>query len=319
MAFENFVPAIESKFLMEERDKKLVLAKHCNSKYKGDLKKKGDRVKVLGVNSPTIYSLQKDGTYTANAIASGNIAGKGKDVIHKGIPDVEELTGYDVEFQINQMALWNYGVGDIDETLTDRDMMGAVRRKQASKIAETQDDYIARVISGFKDCHYTGESDHSRNGVYYLANSIPGTTTTGTAIGASATLNIADLLDVLLEAAKNNNISSKERFVLECSNKFHRILNKELRGMKVEVDNKTVGKVYDSYDEISICPNNSMKIGDQEYVFFRTVESTAFVDKVAKNEAYRPEKGFMDAIKGFNLYDCAITDPKAIFVVKVNY
>ena len=321
MAWENFISSIESKYLMEERDKALVLAKHCNSKYKGDLKKKGDRVKILGVNSPVIYSLQKDGTYTANQIAAGNIAGKGKDIIHKGIPDAHELGGYETELQINQIALWHFLVGDLDEKLSDKDLMGNSRRKQGTALADVQDSYVAKVLAGFTASRYSGYSEYATNGTYKLANSIPGTETTGTST-TNKTLNIADLLDMLLEKAKENNFSSKEKFVLECSPKFYRLLNKELRGMQVNVDGKTAGKTFGGYGNIEIFDNNSMKnilTSGDEYVFFRTREAVAFVDKVAENEAYRPEKGFSDAIKGYNLYDCGITDPKGLIVVKVSY
>lgn len=318
MAFENFVPAVESKLLLEERNKVLVLGKNCNSEYNGDLKKQGDRVIIKGINSPTIYSLNKDGTaYEANAVATGNVAGTGKKVVQKGIPDVEEVSGYDIELRVNRIALWNYGLGDIDQALADVKLMGKLRSKQAQKLAATQDGYIASVISGFVPALFTGESDYSRSNVFYINPGINGTTTTGNSTtDASETINPADLLDALLLVLKERNYGNTP-LVCECSEKFFAKLNKVLSG--VNVNGKGAGLTFNEYRNVTFYPNNSMTVSAQEYLFLRTSDSVAFVDKIAKMEAYRPEKGFMDAVKGFNLYDCAITDPQGVIVAKVAY
>lgn len=318
MAFENFVPTVESKLLMEERDKVLVLGKNCRSKYNGDLKKIGDEVIIKGINSPTIYTLNKDGTYSANEIAAGNIAGTGKKIVQNGIPDVEELDGYDFKIKIQQVALWNYGLGDLDDALTDTEFMGKLRKKQAIKVATKQDSYIASVISNFAEATFTGASDYSRaNNVYYINEGINGTTNNGNVSTDTAeTINPADLIEEMQLLLKERNYGNTELF-LECSERFFLKVTRVLRGLNVNAG--SVGKKFSNYQNITFFPNNSMTINGQDFVFLRTADSVAFVDKVAKMEAYRPEKGFMDAVKGFNLYDAAITDPKGLVIAKVAY
>lgn len=319
MAFENFIPEVESKLLLEEKNKVLVLGKNCRSKYTGDLKKQGDRVIIKGINSPTIYSLNKDGTsYEANSIGTGSVAGTGKTVVQKGIPNPEELSGYDLELRVNRISLWNFGLGDIDEALSDVEIMGKLRKKQAVKLAETQDSYIASVISGFTSAIFTGLSDYSRsNNVFYIATGINGTSTDGNVTtDASETINPADLLDELNLKMKERNYGNTP-LICECSEKFYKRLCKVLRGLNVNGGN--VGKTFEGYQNITFFPNNSMTVSDQEYLFLRTADSVAYVDKIAKMEAYRPDSGFMDCIKGFELYDCGITDPNGLIVTKIAY
>ena len=54
MSWQNFIPAVEVKKLLKERDKYLILGAHCTREYEGEVKKAGDRVKITGIGSPTI-------------------------------------------------------------------------------------------------------------------------------------------------------------------------------------------------------------------------------------------------------------------------
>ena len=59
--------------------------------------------------------------------------------------------------------------------------------------------------------------------------------------------------------------------------------------------------------------------GNDEYVFIRTKDSVAFFDPLQHIEAYRPEKGFADALKGFTYYDAGVVDPDGCCYSKVTY
>ena len=100
MPYENFIESVEAKKLLTERDKHLILAEHCTREWEGEIKKRGDSIIVKGLGRPTVYKLDKNGTYSANGVGKGSIAGSGKDVIHKGIPDAEEIKGYERKFEV---------------------------------------------------------------------------------------------------------------------------------------------------------------------------------------------------------------------------
>ena len=67
MAYANFIPTVWNEGIMRELERLCVFAEDCNRKYEGDVKQKGDTVKILGVGKPTIRTLDKAGR-------NGNIA-----------------------------------------------------------------------------------------------------------------------------------------------------------------------------------------------------------------------------------------------------
>ena len=48
-------------------------------------------------------------------------------------------------------------------------------------------------------------------------------------------------------------------------------------------------------------------------------EEPAFVNPLTHTEAYRPEKSFADAVKGYALFDGKVVRPKEIINVNVKY
>jgi hypothetical protein len=63
---------------------------------------------------------------------------------------------------------------------------------------------------------------------------------------------------------------------------------------------------------------NAMMKGADEYVFIRTKDSVAFFDPLTEIVPYQPEKGFGDALKGFNLFDASVIDDKACRFAKIS-
>lgn len=306
MAYENFIGTVEAKKLLEERDKYLCLADHCTREWEGEIKKKGDSVTIKGLGRPTIYRLTTDGTYTANQVANGSIAGSGKDVIHKGIPNPEELTTTSITCSVNEIALFNFLVGDIDEQQSSvKGIIERSRPKTAQDIASQQDEHVRDVIVAKTECNmYSDEI----------------TLTSGTA--SSGQTNILDFVDAVVQELRQNNVKDSEELYGECSPAFIRRLKTALRN--IDTDNSAIvrGRKVTSYNGINFFTTNAMvKEGEEgakdEYVFIRTKDSVAFFDPLTHIEAYRPEGGFSDALKGFNLFDAYVVDPSACRYAKI--
>lgn len=319
MSWQNFVPAVESKKLLKQRDSHLTLVSHCTREYEGEVKKLGDRVKIYGVGSPTIYTLEKDGTYTANQVGTGSIAGTGKKIIHSGIPSAEDIEDIEVEIQINRMAVWNYGVGDVDAALMGgkKSKMSQLRKRQAVKLAEEHENFVAALMANFAPSRFKGaEGNRTESGnktnKFYIGK------TFSDAAGAEVTTP-CNLIDFVVQCMNENDVSDSEQLVCECSPKFYRYLKAEYRDLDTNNSKLVSGRRFGEYNDIKVCKSNHTRVDDKEFVFVRTLNSVAFLDPHTEQEAYRPDNGFTDCVKGWNLHDGAIVDPKGLAVIEIEY
>jgi hypothetical protein len=299
MSFETFIKSVEETKLLNERDKYLCLADHCTREWEGEIKKKGDSVTIYGLNRPTVWQLQADGTY-ADGIGTNSLKGKGRDIVQKGLPDAEELTGYEINCPVNQMSVFNFMVGDIDEQQSSvKGILAKSRPKAAQEMAEQQDKYVRDVIAGTANCRVTGDA---------YASAIKLTS----GVAGSGEINILDFIDEVVEQLKYNNVKDSEKVYGECSPAFIRRLKVALRG--IDTNNSAIvrGREVTTYNGIEFFSTNIMKkAAGEEYVFLRTGDSVAFFDPLTEMVPYSPEKGFGDAIKGFTLYDAKVVDEKA--------
>ena len=66
----------------------------------------------------------------------------------------------------------------------------------------------------------------------------------------------------------------------------------------------------------SVCTTEN---GSVDNIMMRTQRAVAFANPMTHTEAYRPEKKFGDAIKGFMLFDAKVVRPKEIVNINVKY
>lgn len=308
MAYEKFIETVEAKMMLKERDKYLIFGDHCTRQYEGEVKGKGDQITIKGLGTPTVYQLQKDGTYATNDVGTGSVAGTGKQVIHSGIPDAEEIVNSEVRLTVNQLAIYNFMVGDIDNELTSKyGLMPKYRQKVGKVIADIQDQYIAKTITGFADSENNATDTYTKGtGVKLTAGA------TNTDASSVTYINILDFIDEQVEGFNNSNIGDEINVVAEVTPKFWRYLKKALR--TIDTDNSKIIKGREAlvYNDIPFFKTVNAKVGANEFSIVRTTDSVAFFDPLMHVEPYRKEKGFSDCLKGFNLYDCGIIEPKAI-------
>ena len=254
--------------------------------------------------------LQKNGTYTeSQALTSEGktgttrAAGSGKDVIHRGIPDWEEVQTYSIQLPVNQEAVWNYGVGDLDQQMmTEKGMVAKLRNKQAKRLAEIQDRYVAKVMARFAPASFAMTNFETVNDG-----------------------NILDLLDAMVLKLNEQNVSDSEQLYCECSPKFWSILKKAYRDLDTDNSDLLAHRKLGRYNDIIIAKTNNANVlkdddsATEEYIFVHTKDAVAFFDPLTKNEAYRPQNGFADCVKGFTWFDAGIVDKNALLVAKITY
>ena len=125
MAYQNFIPSVWSEGINRELERLCVFAEDCNRKYEGKVKKQGESVTILGVGKPTIKRIAK---------ASRN----------KDIESPEEIEDTSVIMYINQIAYFNYLVGDIDKAQAVDGIMDALEAETSEGLANEVDTLYRR-------------------------------------------------------------------------------------------------------------------------------------------------------------------------------
>jgi hypothetical protein len=150
MSVANFFPEIWATGILKERDKVMVAAKHCTTEYEGDIKQKGDRVKILTVGDVTSYA------YTRNADINA--------------PD--QLNDEAQWLDIDQARYCHIAIDDIDKTQANEKLMTEGQRKLGIKMADDVDSDIfglyAQIAAGQTIDGYTAPVT-SANVINFLA------------------------------------------------------------------------------------------------------------------------------------------------------
>ena len=208
----------------------------------------------------------------------------------------EDLTDQSTNLTIERSDYFAFGIEDIDQAQAAGNLMNAQMQESAAAMAESADSYIygkygdaGTVI----DC--TGLLSTAVFGKIMAAFE----TLWGFKVPANETINIEaspQLMGKILLAkiAKGNPNSDT-------------ITN----GLQGQIDRLLNSKLYLS--------NGIYNDGTYDYCYVRTSKAIAFADQLSKTEAYRPESGFSDAVKGLHLYGAKVVRPKELIVLKCTY
>ena len=288
MAYETFIPSVWAEGIDRELERLCVFAEDCNRKYEGDIKKQGESVTILGVGRPTITTITKQ---QKNGLDIG---------------DPEEVPSTSIIMYINQLSYFNYGIDDIDKAQASEDIMGALETETSEGLANVIDKHISEQVA-----------DSTVPKLFPAAMKVVSGEGNGT-----TEMNVLDILDLAIQKLLENDVSDGTEVVVTVSPRFHTILKKAYT--KIDTDNSDMlknGKV-GRYGRVTVkCSNNVHKTanGAEDNIMIRTKRAVAFAKPLTKTEAYRPEKGFRDAIKGFILYQAKVVRPKEIFNINVKY
>ena len=287
MAYQNFIPSVWSEGINRELERLCVFAEDCNRKYEGKVKKKGESVTILGVGKPTIKRIAK---------ASRN----------NDIDAPEEIEDTSVIMYINQIAYFNYLVGDIDKAQAVDGIMDALEAETSEGLANEVDTYIASFAK-----------DSSVVSLYANAPKVVAkeTSTAGEAY-------VLDVLDLAIQKLFENDVKESTKIVVTVSPRFYTILKKAYRFE--DTNNSEIlknGKV-GMYGKVIVKMSNNVHKTDSgatDNIMIRTQRAIAFAKPLTHTEAYRPEKKFADAVKGYILFDAKVVRPKEIININVKY
>ncbi len=287
MAYANFIPSVWNEGINRELERLCVFVEDCNTKYEGEVKKKGESVTILGVGKPTITRIAK---------ADRN----------QNLNDPEEIEDTSVIMYINQIATFNYMVGDIDKAQGAGGIMEALEEETSEGLANEVDKYIAgfAVDSSVKPLNTSA--------VKVVAKE---TETSGEKY-------ILDLIDDAIQVLQENDVKETTKVVMTVSPRFYKLFKK---AYKLEDTNNSKilknGKVGMYGNVVVKLSNNVYKTnnGAVDNIMIRTQRAVAFAKPLTHTEAYRPEKKFADAVKGYILFDAKVVRPKEIININVKY
>ena len=287
MSYSNFIPAVWAEGIERELERLCVFAEDCNRKYEGAVKKRGESVTILGVGKPTIKTLAKRSRNTA-------------------IDDAESVEDTSVTLEVDQIRYFNYEVGDIDRAQGVDGIMDALSKETSEGLASAEDMHIAS---------FAADSSVKR-----LFGDTPLKVVAGEA--QAGEVNVLHAIDAALEALYENDVSGNTKIVLTVSPRFYTLFKRAYVGL--DTSNSEIlknGRVCTYGDVIVKRSNNVYKSdsGEVDHIMIRTQRAIAHVRALVHTEAYRPEKKFSDAVKGFTLFGTKVVRPKEMIDINVRY
>ena len=279
MAYEKFIPRVWSESINRELERDCVFVEDCNRQYEGLVAKKGDSVHILGVGKPTIKTLDREN-------ADGDIDG------------AETIEDNDIILNINQVRYFNYKVGDIDKQQAVGGLMDALSGETSECLANEMDKFIAN---------------------FAIDPKVSKLTSAATVVTKD---NVLDILDDAILKLQENDVSISKGVTVTVSPRFYKLFkqayigkdtanSEELKNGKVAMYGNVTVKISNN-----VCKTDS---GATDNIMIRTKRAIAFVNPLTHTEAYRPEKSFADAVKGFILFDGVVAREKEIVNINVKY
>lgn len=279
MAYSNFIPSVWAESINRELERACVFMEDCNRQYEGDVSSKGDSVHILGVGKPTIKSLSRDN-------ASGQIE------------DAEEISDSSVILNIEQIRYFNYMVGDIDKAQAVGGLMDTLSAETSEALANEMDKYIAAMAT-------SGDVER-----------ISGTPMLVTKD------NVLEILDDAIQKLQENDVNMASGVTVTVTPRFYKLFKQAYTSKDTNNSEFLQNGKVAMYGNVTVkLSNNVAKTDDgaTDNIMIRTKRAIAFVNPLTHTEAYRPEKSFADAVKGYVLFDGRVVRPKEILNINVKY
>ena len=215
-----------------------------------------------------------------------------KEIVLKDPENVEDTS---VTMAIRHISYFNFKVDDIDRRQAVGGVMDAYTSESAQGMANEMDKHI-------------GSMALDKLAKLHAASAV-----------AVTKSNILGEVDRALELLYQNDVNADEDIVMGVPPFFYITMRQAYTDLDTNnsamLKNGLVGK----YGHVRVkMSNNCAVTGDGEYrIMVRTKRAVAFANPMTHVEAYRPEKSFSDAVKGFSLYEAKIVRPKELVVLNV--
>lgn len=285
MAYTNFCPTVWEEHIETELDRECKYAEDCYTVFEGKVREIGESVKFTGLGDPTIKTTYK------------------KD--QKELDEPEDVEDLSILMPINVLSTFNYKVDDIDKIQAEHGIEGVLSKRTTVRLASEIDKYIAnRALSKDAIDMFDGE-------VMKVTTDNP----------VEGEVNVLRVLNRAATSLYKNDVPYEEEIVANVSPEFYDRYIWALGGRAT--DNMEIlkkGRV-SRYGNILVKASNNIAVDKNgaDRIMVRTKQAIGYARTHIHTEAYRPEKSFADAIKGFVLYDSKVLRPKEMITFSVTY
>ena len=300
----GFIPEIWSGKLVEKFYASTVLAAISNTDYEGEIKNKGDRVKIRTKPTITIHNYDADGLLGLDRPTGGTVElyiGNGK-YFSLILDDVME-----VQSDLNILSMWSDDAAQQLKISVDSDVLAGIVGQMAAANQGTS----AGVITGSLNLGIQG--------------------TPLTVVGRNAGIGQVELLDVLMRMGQvldEQNIPEVGRWVVMPAWAGRQIKQSELRQAYLSGDsvsmlrNGRLGMVDRFTLYISnLLPSNgsdSAQFNAGEWpIFAGHAHGLTFASQISKVETLRSELTFGQILRGLQVYGYQVVDGKALVQAQV--
>jgi N4-gp56 family major capsid protein len=273
VSIKLFKPEIWSANLLVAARNALVYAgpQVVNHDYEGEISEYGDTVRITSISRPTI------GTYVPNVTSI--------------VP--EQITDAQRTLTIDQAKYFAFSVDDVDARQARGNVIPQAMSESAYAMANVVDQYIASFYTQVQS-----------------ANALGSITVNSATTPTDAYDKVLVPLKVKLDRAS---VPTQGRYAI-ITPELHACLLRDGRFIKVNESGTTeglrngmVGRAAGFDLGLS---NNVPNTTGSEYAITAGVQAAiSMAMQIAKTEAYRPQSGFSDAIKGLNLYGAKVLRP----------
>lgn len=300
----GFIPEIWSGKLVEKFYASTVLAAISNTDYEGEIKNKGDRVKIRTKPTVTIRDYQADGLLALDRPTGGNLElyiGIGK-YFSLILDDVME-----VQSDLNVLSMWSDDAAQQLKITVDRDVLGGI----VNQMAAANQGVAAGAITGSINLGVKG--------------------TPLAVVGRNPGVGQVELVDVLLRMGQvmdEQNIPEVGRWVVMPAWAGRMIKQSELR------------QAYLSGDSVSMLRNGRLGMVDRFTIYISNLLPTnatdstnfdagewpifaghahglTFASQISKVETLRSELTFGQILRGLQVYGYQVVDGKALVQAQV--
>lgn len=284
MSIATFIPTIWSARLLANLDNNHVATNFVNRDYEGEIKQKGDKVKINSVGEITI------GDYTGAKIG-----------------DPETLTTSDQELEINQGKFFNFSVDDVDKVQAAGPLMDKAMQRAAFGLSDVNDKFIFTTIEAGAAALSSTAIALTASNVYETLvsirtlmdkNNVP---MTGRKVAVPPEAYALLLLD--------------DRFVKTGGTNAETTLKNGLVG---EVAGFQVFESNNLPFKAGTGSGDSAKLAETTIIAGHDMGGT-YAEQIVQTEAYRPEQFFADAVKGLQVYGAKVTMPKCYVKVQATF
>lgn len=277
MSYQNFVPALVEAGVIRELDEVNVFASTCKTDFEGAVSARGETVKFKNLGTPTVTSLTRE---SKNA----------------DLPNREVIEDFSILLPINQLAVCNFEVSDIDAEFADENLKAEHEKKIARAFNKKIEQYIGELAKG-KGLHVITAAEVTED---------------------NATKSLDQAFVKLAE--DNPSIDALDLHAIVDPNMYVRLKNKYLTTSTNNVKEWKNGKVGE-YAGIEIRMSNNVARDEQgnRYIMVKTKDAVGYARPIMQIEAYRPENSFKDAIKAQTLFDAKVLLPREVVVIKAGY